>query len=182
MSPVLVATDTMASHHISCVIRVTLREEERMVEVSALDHVGIAVPQLDEAVALLVEVFGAVEHRRGDSSPMAAGAPARQFGVHAHATYRVALLGLGGVHLEVFEFSAPDRVDVAPRPSDVGAAHLALRVPDVDRAVAGLAADARVSVLGDVQQLAPPHPRAGRRWVYLRTRWGLYLELVTDPD
>jgi len=148
----------------------------------ALDHLGVAVPDLDEAVATLVDLFGAVERRRGAAPPVPPGAPARQFGIHPAATWRMALLELGGADLEVFEYSAPDRGEVAPRPSDVGAAHLALRVPDVDRAVADLAGDERVEVLGDVQQLAPPHSRAGRRWIYLRTRWGLYLELVADPD
>jgi hypothetical protein len=57
--------------------------------------------------------------------------------------------------------------------------HVAVTVPDLDAPVAELASEPRVRVLGEIQRIEPPHPLAGRRWIYLLTAWGLQLELVS---
>lgn len=51
-------------------------------------------------------------------------------------------------------------------------------VADVDKAVARLAELPGVRILGQVKQVAGDSPVAGNRWTYLRTPWGLLLELV----
>ncbi|SNQ45431.1 2-epi-5-epi-valiolone epimerase [Frankia canadensis] len=150
-------------------------------DVLALDHTGIVVPDLDEAVALLADMFGARElYRRAYAPPPGSDVMARQFGIHPDSSFRLAKVDLAGRHLELFEYAAPDQRGEAPRVSDIGGSHLALRVPDLDAAVAAIRADGRVEPLGDIQALGPGHPLAGRRWIYLRTRWGLLLELVAD--
>ena len=146
--------------------------------VQAVDHVAVTVPDLDDAVSLLTQVFGAHELYRRAYTPTG-DEMVTQYNTHPDATYRLAKLQLAGAHLELFEYTAPDQRVDHPRNADVGGGHLGLRVADVDAAVASLAAEPRVRVLGTVQQIQPPHPLAGRRWIYLLTNWGLQLELVS---
>jgi catechol 2,3-dioxygenase-like lactoylglutathione lyase family enzyme len=152
-----------------------------VLSVQVVDHVAVTVPDLDAAAALLVEVFGAEElYRRRYAPPLGSDEMAVQYGAHVEASYRLAKLRLAGTDVELFEYTAPDQRTDHPRNADVGGGHLGLRVADVDAAVALLADEPRVRVLGAVRQIAPPHPLAGRRWVYLVTNWGLQLELVAD--
>lgn len=149
---------------------------------SALDHVAVTVPDLEEAVAFFVEVLGAeVVYRRAYAPAPGTDEMAVQFGAHPAASWRLAKLRLAGADLEVFEYRAPDLRMAFPRGCDAGGGHLGLRVADVDAAVAELRDEPRVRVLGTVQEIPPPHPLAGRRWVYLFAPWGLVLELVADP-
>ncbi|TQS43190.1 VOC family protein [Cryptosporangium phraense] len=149
-----------------------------MLDVQAVDHVAVTVPDLDDAVSLLTDVFGARELYRRVYAPRG-DEMVTQFNAHAEARYRLAKLRLGGTDVEVFEYTAPDQRVEHPRNADVGGGHLGLRVPDIDAAVAALADEPRIRVLGEIQRIEPPHPLAGRRWIYLLTSWGLQLELVS---
>lgn len=147
----------------------------------SLDHASLTVPDLDVAVAFFTDVVGAVELYRRTLAPRSdPEAMVVSFHAHPDAGFRLAKLDLGGVGLELFEYSAPDQRTDPPRNCDVGGSHLGFVVPDLGAAIARAAAHPGVRVLGSPQRLPDGHPLAGRTWVYLLTGWGQQLELVCD--
>lgn len=145
------------------------------------DHVGITVPDLDEAHTFLVDILGA-EHiytlgaKSADDDWMRV-----QLGVHPRAVireirfYRLAT----GLNIETFHYETPDGQNPPPRNSDIGGHHLALYVDDMDAAVQYLR-NAGVEVMGE--PVASRQAALGQRWVYFRSPWGLQFELVSYPD
>jgi len=141
-----------------------------------VDHIGLTVPDLDEAVAFFVDVLGcelAYElgpiEREDDFFE-------RQLGVHPRASMRVATLRCGPVtNLEVFEYTAPDQKTKLPKNSDHGGHHLAFFVTDMKAAVAYLREQPGVTVLGDPQ--TDSGLIEGNEWVYFLAPWGLQMEV-----
>ncbi len=144
-----------------------------------VDHIGLTVPDLGEAVAFFETAFGAEELYRSVRGPDPEFMPVN-FAVPEDASLELSMMRMPpNLNLELFEWKSADRVQEGPRPSDAGGHHLAFVVADVDEAVARLAELPGVRILGQVKQVASDSPRvAGNRWTYLRTPWGLLLELV----
>ena len=144
------------------------------------DHIGITVPNLDEAVDFFVNVIGCEPFYdlglfQSDGDWMS-----EHMNVHPRTVmrelrfYRIA----GQAVLEVFQYEAPGQGTEVPRNSDVGGHHLALYVDDLDAAIAYLR-EQGVTVLGE-----PTVSRGaseGQRWIYVLAPWGLQLELVSYP-
>ncbi|GAB3674678.1 VOC family protein [Angustibacter aerolatus] len=149
--------------------------------VRRLDHVGLTVPDLDQAQRFLVEVLGCeFLYALGPFGDDDGEWMQEHLGVHPRARVpqnRFFRLPDGTV-LEVFAYEAPDQRREPPRNSDVGGHHLALYVDDLDAAVAALH-EHGVEVLGEPTASSSHHE--GQRWVYFRAPWGLQLELVSYP-
>jgi glyoxylase I family protein len=148
--------------------------------VTGVDHIGVTVPDLDEARAFFVEVLGCdYMYTLGpfahDDSWMS-----EHLNVADNTVMRrLHFFRLGGQAIfEVFEYDAADQVVVPPRNSDVGGHHVALYVDDLDAAVAALR-EAGLRVLGE--PTASRGASEGQRWVYFLSPWGLQLELVSYP-
>jgi catechol 2,3-dioxygenase-like lactoylglutathione lyase family enzyme len=145
-----------------------------------IDHIGITVPDLDEAEAFLVGVLGAVPvytlgAKRADDDWME-----RHLGVHPRTVItEIRFYRLGhGANLEVFHYDAVDGQSGPPRNSDIGGHHLALYVDDMDAAIDHLEANG-VEIMG-----TPTRSREsaeGQRWLYFRSPWGMQFELVSFP-
>ena len=116
-----------------------------------IDHLGVTVPDLDEAVAFFVDALGAEDwYREGPSSEDAGDAMWRELRVHPRASVRLAMLKLGSsTTIELLEYEVPpgEATTSAPRNSDHSAAHLGLRVRDVDAAASYLRGIPGVEVL-----------------------------------
>ena len=146
-----------------------------------LDHIGVTVPDLEEATRFLVDVLGCEYlyslgpfHDDGDWM-------SEHLGVHPRATVpenRFFRCG-GQTVFEVFQYTAPDQRTSVPKNSDVGGHHIALYVDDLDTAVDYLRSQG-VTVLGD--PTASKGHNEGQRWVYFLAPWGLQLELVSYPN
>lgn len=145
------------------------------------DHVGITVPDLQEATRFLVDVVGyEYLYSLGPMGDADGDWMTEHLNVHPRATcaeLRFFRLGSQPV-LEVFEYAAPDQRTAPPRNSDIGGHHLALYVEDMDAAVAYLR-ERGVMVLGEPTASKGPH--LGQRWVYFLAPWGLQFELVSYP-
>lgn len=157
-------------------------EVEPAIALRRVDHYSLTVPDLDGALQFFVEVLGARELYRRSFTPGAdrTDMPTR-FNAHPDASFRMAKLDLAGCALELFEYSSPDTTQTTARNCDPGGSHLALEVDDMDAAVERLGRVPGVSLLGLPSVIEPPHPLAGRRWVYFLTPWRYQLELVTPP-
>jgi len=124
-----------------------------------VDHIGYTVANLDDAVTFFLDTLGAeLLYRKGTE----------------HAALRVG-------PTDNVELNCHGSLGAPPRNSDVGGRHLALHVDDVDAAAAQLADVPGCTVLGGPETITEG-PIAGDRWVYVRTRIGLHIELVRMPD
>jgi len=144
-----------------------------------IEHVGLTVPDLDEAVRFFCDTLGCVHVFDGGrfAEPEFMR---RQLGVAADASLRYCFLRCGhGPNLEVFEYEARDRSLEPPRNSDVGGHHLAFYVDDLSVAVDYLRRRG-VRVQGEPVTIEDG-PAAGSVWVYFLAPWGLQLELVSYP-
>ena len=147
------------------------------------DHIGITVPDLDEADDFFTRVLGA--ERFNDLGPFVKDDDWMREHLNVDprtVMRRLRFFRLGnGSNYEVFEYESAD-ADAAtepPRNSDVGGHHLALYVDDLDAAVAYLRAEG-IRVLGE--PTASANASLGQRWVYFLAPWGLQFELVSYPD
>ncbi len=145
------------------------------------EHIGITVPDLDQAVAFFVGVLGCQEFFplgpfQADDDWMAV-----HLGVHPRAVVKKMryLRCANGSNLELFEYQSPDQNRKHPRNSDIGACHLGFYVDDLDAAVAFLR-EKGVEIQGAPTTMTSG-PSAGNRWVYFRAPWGLQLELISSP-
>lgn len=146
-----------------------------------IDHVGITVPDLDQAERFLVDVLGATHVYTLGAKHAHDDWMAVQLGVHPRTVIReIRLYRLAnGSNLETFRYEPADGQAAHPRNSDIGGHHLALYVDDMDAAVAHLRRHG-VDVMGE--PVASAGAASGQRWVYFRSPWGMQLELVSFPD
>ena len=153
-----------------------------------LDHVGLTVPDMSQAVEFFVTVLGGETlHELGPVSA-ADNWMAVNLGVPADAVIaRIVLLRVGprGAALELFEYVHAEQAHAAeqrhpPSPDAVGGQHLAFRVEDIDAGVETLREHGLIT-LGEPKRVTEG-PSAGRAWVHFLAPWGQQLELVSYPS
>lgn len=142
-------------------------------------HVGITVPDIEQATRFFVDVLGCQEIC---SLPGVSGEGmwmTENLGVHPRAEVTaIRLLRCGsGANLELSEYVAPDQRTEPAGNADIGSCHVAFQVDDLPAAVDHLRANG-VEIQGE-PKLVTEGPRAGATWVYFRAPWGSQLELVT---
>ena len=148
--------------------------------IRGVDHVGLTVPDLEEAVDVPTRCL---RLRGGPSNwcPFAAEDDwmTRRLGVRRDARIpQIAVLACGdGARLEVFEYDVPDQRREGPRNSDVGGHHVAFYADDLEAAVRR--AEAAGGTIMDQPTVMAEGPSAGETWVYVRAPWGAQFELVT---
>jgi catechol 2,3-dioxygenase-like lactoylglutathione lyase family enzyme len=155
------------------------------VVVRAVDHLGITVPNIEEATSFLVAALGAevlYDMTGPDPESRSAAAGVAALGVRPEVRFsRSRMLRLGkGASLELFEFVDPHQRP-AHTASDIGIQHLAVYVDDIHRArqriiEAGGEAYPGPSALGGVES------GEGNAWAYTRAPWGSIVELITYPS
>lgn len=152
---------------------------------SGLEHIGLTVPDLDEAIDFFCEVIGCeLLYKHGpyvDENEGAENFYHHYVELHPRTVATIAMLRCGnGSNLELFEFEAPAQKREVPPFSDFGGAHLTFYVEDMDRAVQYLR-ERGVHVMGGIAE--SPGPEAGRASTntHFKTPWGQMLELISYP-
>jgi catechol 2,3-dioxygenase-like lactoylglutathione lyase family enzyme len=144
----------------------------------SVHHVGITVRNLDASIDFYHDLIGLpfivppTPWFEGDQL-------ARGLGVEPPVALRVALfeVGDGATWFEILEYRSPaSRTEHALAQNDIGAAHIALHVDDIDATYADLRAKGVPFV--SEPNVVDDGPLAGWRWVYLRDPDGHMLELV----
>ena len=151
-----------------------------------VDHVGLTVSELEPAVSFYCNVLGARElYRMGpfDSAEFPLEPDGRDwsdshFNV-AGARFHFAMLQLGpNLMLELFQYDRPpDRRTQPPRNCDIGGHHLAVKVSNLDEAIAYLKKQKGVAVMAGPVVISEG-VCAGLRVIYFLDPWGNQLELV----
>jgi len=153
------------------------RSADGLLGLVGMDHVGITVPSVADAVAWFEDVLGC-------TSPLAFG-PFSGVGaildVHPDAVVQhIQHVRCGnGPSVELFQYTSPDQDTTFRRNSDIGGKHLAFYVRHIDKAVSTMQSKG-------VEKLAGPlsvtgGPAAGQTINYFRTPFGTYLELISYP-
>jgi catechol 2,3-dioxygenase-like lactoylglutathione lyase family enzyme len=145
-----------------------------------VDHIGITVPNMEQATAFFVDVLGC--ELLYEREPPGDDAPRDRLGVPAGSRIQgVRFLRCAtGANIELFEFYSPDQREEFPRPSDVGIQHLAVYVDDLDAAAEHLRRHG-VNLMSGPNPLPGPEAGEGNRFIYARTPWGLTVELISYP-
>ncbi len=129
---------------------------------SSVDHVGVAVRDLDQALALYVDVLGMPLHGRE---------------VVAGEGCEVAFVGAGDCHVELLRPLSPDSaVGRHLERRGEGVHHVALRVADIDASLAQ-ARERGMEVLGTGAR--PGAGGARVAFLHPRAAGGVLLELTT---
>jgi glyoxylase I family protein len=148
--------------------------------ITVVDHIGVTVPDLDEARAFFVDVLGCeYMYTLGPFAHDDDWMSQHLNVADSTVMRRLHFFRLGGQAIfEVFEYEAEEQQRTPPRNSDVGGHHVALYVTDLDAAVAHLHR-LGLEVLGE--PTASSGPSEGQRWIYFLSPWGMQFELVSYP-
>ena len=142
----------------------------------ATDHTGITVSNLERSLAFWRDVLGFElshrAHQTGELAEEITGVPG--------AEISLAVLKAPGHKIELLEYRAPkDRKRIDVRPCDVGSAHVALTVDNLD-AVLEKISTAGWRTAGEPQTLSLG-PNAGKRVIYVRDPDGTTIEFMQPP-
>ena len=154
--------------------------------VRAIDHLGVTVPDIEEAARFFAEALGAEPLYEMTTSLPVTEESARfeqaQLGTRPGSRWRRALmLRLGeGPCIELFDYEDPNRRPAAT-PSDLGVQHFAIYVDDID-AVKDRMVAAGATALEGPSSLNGPEAGEGNKWLYVQAPWGGVIELVTYPS
>ena len=145
-------------------------------KVLSTNHTSFTVSSLDRAIAFFRDALGFEVTSKAPRDP---GVIERVTGVEG-GEVMIAYVRGPGHSIELIEYLAPaDRGKVESRPCDVGFAHLAYDVDDLDAAVAA-AGEHGFSPRGVVHRI-DQGPNTGARVVYLADADGITLEFIEPP-
>lgn len=145
-------------------------------KVLSTNHTSFTVSDIDRTIAFFTDVLGFELLSKAPRDPKAIE---KITGVVGGDTI-IAFVQGPGHRLELIQYIGPnDRGSVRPRPCDVGFAHVAYDVDDIDAAVSA-AERHDVRVIGEVYAI-DNGPNAGRRVAYLRDPDGITVEFIERP-
>jgi catechol 2,3-dioxygenase-like lactoylglutathione lyase family enzyme len=151
-----------------------------MTAIIGIQHIGLTVRNLEEALTWFAAI-GFKEIFREGPMDIRTDHWVRALDVPLGAQMRNALIGNGcGCEIEVFQYDAPDASGQRPRNFDDGGHHLSFQVSDMTLALKQFR-KAGVELLGSVND-NPDGPWEGADWIYLKTPFGLYIEVLQMPD
>ncbi len=160
----------------------TLSFADPMPGVRGVNHIGLTVPDLDEAVSFFSDVLGCQKATsfgpfRDDQGTFMQDL----LEVDPRAVInQIVLMRCGfGSNIELFDYDAPDQKTVRPRNSDVGGHHIAFYVDDINATADYLKAKGIRTLMGPLP--VNEGPAAGQAIIYFFAPWGLQFEAISFP-
>ncbi|MBD7936327.1 MULTISPECIES: VOC family protein [Cytobacillus] len=133
-----------------------------------IDHTGIVVPNLREAVTFFTEVLNFEVLFQAQPMKFEDDRLKQSFGVHEKAFVEgAAFLQYGGKKIELVQWTDPEQ-NSGPKPADIGTAHLAISVTDLKKAYTYFENTPGVSV----RVFSPIG------FFYITSPWGLEIQIV----
>lgn len=155
---------------------------------SGMEHIGLGVSNLDEAVDFLCEVIGCeLLYRHGPYAPPV-GTPdsenlaVKYLGAPPDTVVSIAMLRCGnGANLELFEVSSAARNARVPQFVDNGSSHFCFYVEDIEQAVEHLRAH-DVRIFSGIMHAPGIESGEGSTCVHFLAPWGQMLEVIAYPN
>ena len=146
-----------------------------------IDHVGINVPDMKQAVNFFTDVLGfSVVTSLGPIPLDDAWKKNNRINPKTGpVSFKMVKAGTG-TNIELFEYQDNKGSSQQPGGDDIGASHIAFYTNDISRSVAYLKSKG-VQFLGE-PFLMPSGDTEGETWVYFVTPWGSKMELVSYPN
>lgn len=151
--------------------------------IRGIEHIGITVPDIEQATQFFVDAFSAIYMYDIIDSPIGGAWIEEGLGVPEGTTISaIRVLRLAnGPNIELFSYVTQHQQPPAI-PSDLGYQHVAVYVDDID-AVAEKLRGAGAVIRGDGPSDLPGAEKGdGCQFLYARTPWGSTIELVTYPS
>lgn len=163
---------------LGCISPHAAAQEAPAIAGSAIDHIGVNVPDAGQAATFFHDLLGTRIVYDLHPGPVDA-AWKKRFRWHPSAQIRrIILIELpgGGARIELFEYDAPDAAREQPHEDDPGATHISFRARDMKASIAALKARG-LRILNEPGTLPD-----GSRWFYFLSPWGSQLELIFPPE
>ena len=145
-------------------------------QILATNHTSFTVSDLDRTVAYFRDALGFEVTSKAPRDPKKVS---EITGIEG-AQVMIAYVRGAGHSIELIEYLGPsDRTSVRPRPCDVGFAHLAYDVDDIDAAI-DRSAEHGVFPIGLVTVI-DQGPNRGGKVAYLRDSDGITIEFIQKP-
>lgn len=147
--------------------------------VVGIDHVGINVPDMDQAVKFFHDMFGFTPVTQLGPFPMPAEWK-KTFRIHDNADkVELKMLRAGdGSNIELFAYNPNSGSQEQPYRDDLSANHFSIYTSDIKATKAYLESKG-VKFVSDIQ--SGGGDTEGESWVYLETPWGSTIELNSYP-
>jgi len=149
-------------------------------QILGIDHVGINVPDLQQAIDFFSDIFGFSAVTQLGPFPLDDTWKTNN-NMHADTgavTIKMVHAGIGA-SIEVFAYDDNHGNKDYPGSDDIGASHIGFYTANMNEAVAFLKSKG-VKFLGE-PFLMPSGDTAGETWVYFLAPWGAKMELVSYP-
>ena len=151
--------------------------------VRGMNHIGLTVPDLNEAVTFFTNVLGC--QKATSFGPFADDKGTFMqdlLDVDPRAVINeIVLMRCGfGSNIELFDYDAPDQKTVQPRNSDIGGHHIAFYVDDINAAADYLKSKGIRTLMGPLP--VNEGPAAGQAIIYFFAPWGLQFEAISFPN
>jgi catechol 2,3-dioxygenase-like lactoylglutathione lyase family enzyme len=153
---------------------------DKKLNIRGIDHIGITVPDMEQATEFFVNAFDAIYMYDIIDAPIGGAWIEEGLGVTVGTTIQdIRVLRLGnGPNIELFDYSTAHQQPAAA-PSDMGYQHVAVFVDNITAATKKLeAAGARI-LGGGPHDLPGAEAGEGCQFLYALTPWGSTIELVT---
>lgn len=156
-----------------------------MGNVRGINHVGLTVPNIDEATQFFKEAFGAKVAYDGlsyDDEPREGAEVERQLGLSKGAKIvkqRMIVIG-NGPNIEMFEIKSSNQADPLEL-EDLGYNHISLFVDDMDQAIKD-AKSAGAKPLSEKHGNSRYEDSKGSSSVYVESPWCSLIELQAIPN
>ncbi|MGF6421115.1 catechol 2,3-dioxygenase-like lactoylglutathione lyase family enzyme [Lelliottia sp. 489] len=154
--------------------------------VRGIDHIGITVPDIEQATLFFEKAFAAkVIYRSADPGSENIDDEAQENTLRLFPGTKVRAIRMlampHGPGIELFEMHGPEQQSAA-RPSDFGLQHFAVYVDDFARAIACFTA-AGGEMFTEPKPLSfPAECGEGNAFCYGKTPWGSVVELISWPS
>ena len=154
---------------------------EQLPGIKGIEHIGLTVPGLEEAVEFFVQVLGCEPVYDIGPFKSTGNWMETQLDVDPRAEIpKITMLKChGGPNLELFEYKATVQSHSIPKNSDIGGHHLSFYVEDIQKGVETLKKNG-LRVLGE-----PVHMTGGasarESWIYFLSPWDYNLNWFPFP-
>ncbi len=156
-------------------------EAQNSANIVGIDHVGINVPDMNQAVGFFTDVLGFSAVTTLGPIPLDYSWKKTNHLQVGTGPVTIKMVKAGtGANIELFEYKENKGSTKHPGGDDIGASHIAFYTDDIKQSVEYLKSKG-VQFLGE-PFLMPSGDTEGESWVYFLTPWGSKMELVSYPN